>query len=124
MNKIIGAFCVGGFAILLSLCWVLGKQVRALEVRNEEMSAALVAVNNTLKLEQERFKIIENTTAELMSKDHERQARMEAFGKRLGVLAQQNKAYRDVLSVVIPDALLSGLRSFNPSGGVSGDDNP
>lgn len=96
-------------ASVLWLLWIM-------YIRNGELTKALEQMNMALKAEVERSVRVEQATQRLENKDGERQVQLKRFERKLGALATENAALRDVLSVVVPPELVDGLRAFRPHG--------
>lgn len=114
--KALVSFVGVGFVLALVLVCYLGyRELVSLHKRNEELTNALNETNTALKAEMERSARVEDATKRLESKDNERQVQLRRFESRLKTLASQSDEVRSVLSVVVPDELVRGLRAFPDS---------
>ncbi len=83
-----------------------------LEKQNELLTNRLAQVTQLLEGEVERSKRVEESTERLEQADAERQEQLRGFERNLSVIARNSAEAKALLSTVIPDSLLDGLRSF------------
>lgn len=115
-QKIIAvAAVVIGVVILVAVTYIEYKDIKYLNAQNQVLTKELEETKTLLMAEIERSARVEDATKRLESKDNERQVQLRRFESRLKTLASQSDEVRSVLSVVVPDELVRGLRAFPDS---------
>lgn len=104
---------IGLGGIILSAMLYFGyNKIIDLEKQNETLTNQLIQVTHLLEGEVERSKNVEAATERLEKNDAERQQQLRGFERNLSKIARDSKEARLILSTVIPDSMLDGLRSF------------
>lgn len=100
--------------LVIALLWSHAEWKIA-QKENQRLTNDLKIANDSLDKQIALLDRIEAATVRLEMKEQERQVQYDRFETRLRRLATQNENLRSVLSVVIPDELLHGLRPFRTS---------
>lgn len=107
--KLLGSFLLAVLA--MALLWS-HSEWKIAQKENQQLTNDLKIANDRLNKQIALLDRIEAATTRLEKKEQERQVQYDRFETRLRRLATQNEQLRSVLSTVIPDELLHGLRPF------------
>lgn len=100
------------YAAIALVAYLGFNRFMTLEKQNDALTKSLTQVTQILEGEVERSKNVEAVTERLESNDAERQRQLRGFERNLAKVAKDSAEARLILSTVIPDSMLTGLRSF------------
>lgn len=100
------------FIIIIIALWFGYNELKTLRLENSKLQTYIMQLDAVIESEQLRATKIEEATIRLEEKDNDRQQQLQRFSSSLNKLAKENEAYRVILDIIIPDDLVTELKSF------------